>query len=225
MTAAPDFEDSSSAEPEYAAMRQWLKLLNEFDPRAVIVLGPSTAAAVERQVVAVYPEIYRDSATKLAEGNAYGAHWRGSGSPLVAWRNLAGPQSEADREWTNACLSVGIESLVRLEYPLPFGHAFECFAMLGAALNSRAQAAAVVWNSMSVWPAVKLEVTVSRFGISKRELETLRLMAAGRTAREAAKEMAISERTVTFHLTRLMEKLNAENKAEAVQRACSLGMI
>lgn len=49
--------------------------------------------------------------------------------------------------------------------------------------------------------------------LSERERETLMVLAEGCTAREAAARLRCSERTVTFHLTNIREKLRADNKA------------
>lgn len=212
--------------PDGMALTNWLNSLADFDARAVVVLGPSAVTeADQRDLVAIHPESYRPAAQALADGGAFGAAWRNDSSSLVAFRNLAGPQHEGDMAWIEPWQSVGVVALVRVEISLPFNQAFEAFTMLGRPLKDRRDASEIAWNLMSVWPSVKADFMVNRFKISTKESEILKLVAEGKTAREVAALKAVAERTVTFHLSNIMDKLNAENKAEAIQRACSLGLI
>jgi DNA-binding CsgD family transcriptional regulator/tetratricopeptide (TPR) repeat protein len=52
-------------------------------------------------------------------------------------------------------------------------------------------------------------------GLSAREVEVLRLVAAGRSNREIASDLVLSEKTVENHLTRIYAKIGAENRAAA----------
>jgi DNA-binding CsgD family transcriptional regulator len=52
-------------------------------------------------------------------------------------------------------------------------------------------------------------------GLSAREVEVLRLVAAGRSNREIASDLVQSEKTVENHLTRIYAKIGAENRAAA----------
>lgn len=51
--------------------------------------------------------------------------------------------------------------------------------------------------------------------LTRREVEVLRLMAAGRTNQQIADELVISAGTVKSHVKRVLRKLNATNRAEA----------
>jgi len=55
--------------------------------------------------------------------------------------------------------------------------------------------------------------------LTAREIEILNLLAAGRTNRELARELFISEATVKSHLTNIYGKLGVESRAGAVARA------
>ncbi|MFC8386997.1 LuxR C-terminal-related transcriptional regulator [Nocardia sp. NPDC057272] len=52
--------------------------------------------------------------------------------------------------------------------------------------------------------------------LSTRELDVVELLAAGRANRQIARELAISEATVKTHITHILRKLGAANRAEAV---------
>lgn len=59
--------------------------------------------------------------------------------------------------------------------------------------------------------------------LSDRELEVARLLVAGRGVNEIAVELCISNKTVSTHKTRLMEKLNLGSTAELVRYAIEHG--
>jgi DNA-binding CsgD family transcriptional regulator len=52
--------------------------------------------------------------------------------------------------------------------------------------------------------------------LSPRQREILALVAAGRTSKEIASSLGISESTVNWHLTRAFARLGASSRAEAV---------
>jgi DNA-binding NarL/FixJ family response regulator len=60
--------------------------------------------------------------------------------------------------------------------------------------------------------------------LSEREREVLSLMASGATNREIAERLYLSPHTVKEHTSSLYRKLQARNRAEAVQRAERLGL-
>jgi DNA-binding NarL/FixJ family response regulator len=62
-------------------------------------------------------------------------------------------------------------------------------------------------------------------GLSVRELEVLRLLAAGSDATEIAKQLVISKKTVASHLQRVMAKLGVHNRSQAVAEAYRRGLV
>lgn len=61
--------------------------------------------------------------------------------------------------------------------------------------------------------------------LSPREREVLRLIADGKSNKEIANELGVTERTAKFHVTAILEKLNAENRAGAVRIGLEKGLI
>jgi DNA-binding CsgD family transcriptional regulator len=55
-------------------------------------------------------------------------------------------------------------------------------------------------------------------GLSRRELEVMRLVAVGRTNREIAGELFLSPRTVDMHVRNILAKLGARSRTEATAR-------
>ena len=61
--------------------------------------------------------------------------------------------------------------------------------------------------------------------VSTREKEVLALLAKGASTRDIAAALTISINTVKTHIARIMKKLDANNRTEAVARAISLGIL
>ena len=61
-------------------------------------------------------------------------------------------------------------------------------------------------------------------GLSAREVEVLRLVAAGRTDREIAAALSLSERTVNNHLTHILTKTASDNRTAAAAFALRHGL-
>jgi DNA-binding CsgD family transcriptional regulator len=61
-------------------------------------------------------------------------------------------------------------------------------------------------------------------GLTPREGEVLKLLAAGRTNRQIADELTISEKTVEQHLLNLYQKLHVDSRAKAVAFAFANGL-
>ena len=61
--------------------------------------------------------------------------------------------------------------------------------------------------------------------LTPRETEVLRRMAEGLSNKLIARDLAISEHTVKFHVNAIMGKLGAQSRTEAVVRATRAGLI
>lgn len=61
--------------------------------------------------------------------------------------------------------------------------------------------------------------------LSQREVEVLELVSEGKTNRQIAEELYISENTVKIHMKHILEKLHARNRAEAAAQAIREGII
>ncbi|HEX4038255.1 MAG TPA: response regulator transcription factor [Acidobacteriaceae bacterium] len=64
-----------------------------------------------------------------------------------------------------------------------------------------------------------------RLGITRRELEILKLVARGLSNREIGATLFVSENTVKTHCSRAFDKLGARRRTEAVQRSRELGLL
>jgi DNA-binding CsgD family transcriptional regulator len=94
----------------------------------------------------------------------------------------------------------------------------------------RMKSPAVIWLAHAAHAGlsrhwVATQVAALHEKISAREREILHWMAEGKTAGEVAAIVGITERTVAFHVERLIAKLGAVNKTQAVVRAIRLGLV
>jgi two-component system NarL family response regulator len=73
--------------------------------------------------------------------------------------------------------------------------------------------------------AAKLAEGVTRVQLTPREMASLRLMSDGKSNKEIAVQLAISERTVKTHLGHLFEKLGVTSRTEAIRVATRRGLV
>jgi DNA-binding CsgD family transcriptional regulator len=164
------------------------------------VLAETFDTDVLRAVVA-----QADGAIALAEGDAQTAL-----TPLRLafglWQRLAAPYEAARVRVLigRACRALGDEEAARLEHHA----ARSAFERLGA----RPDLARL--NT----PIPAVEHALGR-PLSTRELEVLRLIANGRTNREIADTLCLSERTIDRHVSNILSKLDVPSRAAATAYA------
>ena len=149
-------------------------------------------------------------AVLLAEGDARGAllslrrAWR-------TWRGLEAPYEAARARVliAQACRALGDEDGAELELDA----ARSAFAALGAALDA-AGAEALSRLGSGRTPG----------GLTPREVEVLALVAKGRSNREIAAALVISEKTVASHLSHMFTKLGIASRAAATAYAYEHGL-
>lgn len=144
-------------------------------------------------------------AVSLAEGDPRGAvaalHRARS-----AWEELQAPYEAARVQVTlaSACRQLGDADTARMEEEV----AREVFVQVGARPD-----------------VVRLDEQTQRrkpdaaAGLTAREVEVLRLVAAGRTNREVADQLFISEKTVARHISNIFTRLGLSNRASATAYA------
>jgi DNA-binding CsgD family transcriptional regulator len=127
---------------------------------------------------------------------------------LVSLRAARGTWQELDAPYETArtrvliglaCRALGDEDAALLELE----HATTAFEQLGA-LPDLARVEAVVARE-----------TGDTHGLTPRELEVLRLVAAGKTNRDIAAELIVSEHTVARHVQNIFAKLRVSSRTAA----------
>jgi LuxR family transcriptional regulator, quorum-sensing system regulator SolR len=207
-------------------LSDWVAALREFSVEAVVVLGPDPFGDGDaRQVVAVHPPLVAEAASALAESRDFGARWRESDAPLVAWQTISKSDPQRASRWRMLWLAHGYQTLVRVEFPLPAGRSFECFMFSPREMTDRSEVALMAWSALNIWPLLKRSIASARSMLSPRERECLEFAFQGMTARETSQMLQCTERTVNYHLANAMSKLKVDNKMAAIQRACWLGAL
>jgi ATP/maltotriose-dependent transcriptional regulator MalT len=173
--------------------------------RALDELAGAAAGAVLDATAAMARAVLR-----LAEGDTEAA-LRAAGTAWTLWQELRLPHEAAQARVLlgRASLQAGDGDRARLELEA----ALAAFRRLGATLDARA--AAGLLGAAGSRPG----------GLSDREVEVLRLVATGKSNREIAAEMVISEHTVSRHLQNIFAKLQVSSRTAATAFAFERGIV
>ena len=76
-----------------------------------------------------------------------------------------------------------------------------------------------------VMHAVAHPVSSPQQPLSEREMDVLRCLAGGQTTHQISSLLFISENTVKTHIRHILEKMEADNRVEAVGKALKMGLI
>lgn len=132
--------------------------------------------------------------------------WHEVGAPYIAARLRV--------LLARACRALGDRDTAALEVDL----AREVFQRLGAAPDLAALRALD-------GPAAAATTAGNRAGLSPRELEVLRLVAAGKTNKAIARELFLSERTIDRHVSNIFTKAQVASRAAATAYAYQNGLV
>jgi ATP/maltotriose-dependent transcriptional regulator MalT len=80
-------------------------------------------------------------------------------------------------------------------------------------------------NELAAPPVDTVQIQSLVEPLTERELEVLRLLAAGRSNPEIAEELIVAEGTIKSHASRIYRKLDVTNRTQAVVRARELGLL
>jgi len=187
------------------------------DPMVEIMLAAGSTAAARRaadEMTRIADEVgaplltamaaRADGAVFLAEGNARAA-LAALRASWTAWHELDAPYEAARTRVLVglACRALGDTESAAMELDA----ARDAFETLGALPDLRRLTAL----EEGVAPTVG--------GLTARELEVLRLVAAGKTNRAVAADLVISEKTVARHLSNIFDKLGVSSRAAATAYA------
>ncbi|MEX1005780.1 MAG: helix-turn-helix transcriptional regulator [Acidimicrobiia bacterium] len=194
-------------------------------PAAVIVHLAADDLAAARAALEEFEEIAGRYATEtlaaaaaLAKGAvdmAEGSHQRALAAYSNAkslWSRLQAPYETALAKVgvARVCLEIGDEETARREAL----EALATFEGLGArpdAEQARALAAG--------------HIVPNTAGLTARELEVLAMVAAGRTNRDIASELVLSERTIDRHVSNILTKLGVQSRTGATAYAYEHGLL
>ena len=96
---------------------------------------------------------------------------------------------------------------------------------------------ALGFTALGIWAGYRLtprsaapaftrnDAALKSLGVTDREFAVLELLAGGQSNKEIARSLDISPNTVKSHVLKLFEKLQAQRRTQAVQKAKELGLI
>ncbi|HEY8169401.1 MAG TPA: helix-turn-helix transcriptional regulator [Candidatus Limnocylindrales bacterium] len=151
-----------------------------------------------------------DGAVLLAGGDAQGA-LGALRRAWSAWHDLDAPYEAARTRLLigRSCRALGDEDTARME----FEAAADAFRALGAR------------PSMAEADAFTQKAGTAPGGLTRREIEVLRLVATGKTNRAIATELVISDKTVARHVSNILTKLDLPSRAAATAFAYDHGLV
>lgn len=125
-------------------------------------------------------------------------------------------------------LALAVGALEWLEYR----HAMRAFSTeIYVAVIAAAFVALGLWAGLRLTPRpaapgfARNAAAIRSLGLSPRECEILDLLASGQSNKELARALGISPNTVKTHIARVYEKLGAQNRVQAIEKARWLALI
>jgi len=206
--------------------------------RAALEFGDELAAAVGEAIDALPADTWPSTAGALLVlelAAAEAARIRGD-DDAATWRSLADRLEHAGemprgvlarQRLLEALLRHGGDRSEAATAVLAIRRAAEAMAAprLSARAIATARAARLKFDTAgSPTAPVRGASLVDRWGLSRRELEVLGLLAVGRTNRQIGEALFISDKTASVHVTHIMEKLGVSRRTEAAILAVRAGV-
>jgi DNA-binding CsgD family transcriptional regulator len=168
--------------------------------------------------------LFRGERSRL-EGRPDPAHWQAAAS---AWLALGRPYPTAYAQWRQAeALLLGKQPASRAVEPLRAAHTTA--RRLGARplLRETKTLASRARITLEVPPAEPAPTPspVEQLGLTARELEVLRHVAAGRSNREIGQALFITPKTASVHISNILRKLQVTSRVQAATAAHRLGLV
>jgi len=107
------------------------------------------------------------------------------------------------------------------------GSAYRSARKLGARplAAEAAREVAALGESVAKRLGRRAEADAEGAGLTRRELEVVRLVATGSTNKEIAQELFLSPRTVDMHVRNILRKLDCRSRGQAAHKAGQLGLL
>lgn len=180
-------------------------------------MGTAHAAGLSTQVRAFQPDVM------VADLDHAGLQFMatisavaGSGAAVVALIDAPSPA------WTAQALRAGVRAILPRDAP-----ADEIFAAIQSA-----HAGLVIMDSAVTQDLARhahfqnADSAPEAFGeLTSREIEVLRMLADGLGNKQIAARLGISDHTVKFHISSILDKLGASSRTEAVTLGIRMGVI
>jgi two-component system, NarL family, response regulator YdfI len=201
---------------ESAVRRAGLEAIVRSTPRLKLV-GSVHASGLSAQARAFQPDVIvadldRPDSQSMATVSAVG----GSGAAVVTLVDAPSPA------WTAHALRAGVRAILPRDVP-----AEEIFAAIRSAHAGLVLMDAAVTQDLAGHLHVEPPDSASEAfdELTTREIEVLRMLADGLGNKQIAAGLGISNHTVKFHISSILDKLGASSRTEAVTLGIRMGLI
>ena len=127
---------------------------------------------------------------------------------------------EPTSDWTAYALRSGVKAILPRD-----GEMEEILPAIQAAYAGLVLLDPEVTQNLAARIRPRDSFTAVREDLTPREIEVLRMLAEGLGNREIASRLGISDHTVKFHVSSILEKLGAATRTEAVTLGMRMGLI
>ena len=213
-----------------AAIRRALVEIAEAGKRATML-----PAYVEIMLAVGDLEAARNASREL--GSLAEGHKQGALGAIAAQARGAVGLAEGNPETALPSLRRAVEEWQRLEAPYEAARVRELVGLACRALGDEdtaaleLEAARAAYTELGARPDLTRIVSLAgrtpgdTHGLTGRELEVLRLVAAGETNKAIAAQLVLSERTVDRHVSNIFAKLGVSSRAAATAYAYEHGLL
>ena len=186
----------------------------------------------------------RTHLSRALEISSNGEDWRGLGAEVC---HSDGILATAEERWQDAEVAFQEATAINRRYHLPYYRARSLIEWGQMRLSrddpgDRGQATALLDQALGIFQGIRASKMVEKVvalmqeaeqgpaaheypdGLSQREVEVVRLIAAGNSNREIAEELFLSVRTIERHITNIYTKTNARGRADAMAYALRHGL-
>jgi DNA-binding CsgD family transcriptional regulator len=225
--AAADLAVAARATGDGEAERAACALATTFVERARHVARPEAHPAGRCPPEALLNVAVTEAEEARALGSGAAEAWGGA---VTGWDAFGTPYAAAYARWRQA-EAILAEGGARAEAQTALAEAHAVAVALrarplAAELEALARRARLSLEGEEAPAAVPdRDGAAERVGLTARELEVLRLVAAGETNRSIGRALYISEKTVSVHISRILAKLDARGRVEAAGLALRLGLL
>jgi len=221
--AAGDLADAARATRDEAAIADAGERLARIDAR-LAELEPRFAGTDSARELAADRLTAAAEATGIA-GRSDPAAWR---AVAEAWTAFDRPYFAALAHWREAEAALAAGDRVAATAALRLADAIATglgARPLAEALEALARRARIALEAPASEAGAEPRVEDDPFGLTPREREVLALVADGRTNRQIAERLFISESTAGVHVSNILGKLGVASRGEAAAIAFRLGLV
>jgi DNA-binding NarL/FixJ family response regulator len=195
----------------------WMDMVEQVLGRAgITVIGKHTCSDLGLEAVEEHTPNLLVTALKMADGDISGTTLIRQAGDRVPGVKIVVFSMFEDTDHIDAALGAGAHA-----YVLKTAHPED----ITSAVRQVFQHSIFMAGVRSVEPQPALALAENSPGLTRREMEILRLVAEGHSNAQLARMLWVTEQTVKFHLSNIYRKLDVGNRTEASRWAQLNGLL